>query len=155
MTENLHIGPMIKLLNKEFELLHAEKSNAMGLTPAQLFVMHYIAKNQNVNICHRDIEKQFELSHATVSGIISRLEAKGFVVCTADDADRRFKIISVTDKAKCCEKEMKSHIDRYEQQLVSGFSYEEKEKLVEFILRMIKNVEADADLPFRIPKEED
>ncbi len=142
MSENLHIGPLIRLLNKEFEQLHSEKAKSIGLTPAQLFVLHYIAKHQGEIICHKDIEKQFELTHATVSGIISRLEAKGFINCFADESDRRFRNIVITEKAKCCEDEMKKHIDIYEAQLVEGFSANEKMLLVDFISRMLSNMDA-------------
>ena len=152
MTENLHIGPLIKLLNKEFERLHTEKAASMELTPAQLFVLHYIARHQEENICHKDIEKQFELTHATVSGIISRLEAKGFIICRADECDRRYRNIVITEKAKCCEDEIKTHIDMYESQLVSGFSQEEKKLLIDFILRLLANV--DVKLPSSGKKEE-
>ncbi len=140
MSENMHIGPLIKLLNKEFEQLHTEKASSMGLTPAQLFVLHYIAKHQGENICHRNIEKQFELTHATVSGIISRLEQKGFINCYADENDRRFRNIIITDKAKCVENEMKRHIELYEAQLVKGFSEEEKRLLISFIIRLLENI---------------
>lgn len=143
VNELCHIGPLIKLLNKEFEQLHSEKASSMGLTPAQLFVLHYIAKHQGENICHRDIEKKFELSHATVSGIISRLDAKDFIICFADENDRRFRNILLTEKAKCCEDEMKKHIEHYEAQLVSGFSDEEKQLLIGFIKRMLENVNVD------------
>ena len=143
MTHNNHLGPMLKLLNKEFEHLHTEKAKSMGLTPAQLFVLHYIAKHQGERICNRDIEKQFELTHATVSGIISRLEAKGFIDCNEDNNDRRFKMISITEKAMACEDEMKRHIDHYEKQLVNGFSETEKEQLVSYIKRLLGNVGAN------------
>lgn len=149
----IHIGPMIKVLNKGFEQLHTEKATALGLTPAQLFVLHYISVHQGESICHRDIEKQFELSHATVSGIISRLEAKGFINCFPDAEDRRYRNIRVTDKAKCCENEMKKHIDHYEQQLVDGFTEEEKKLLTDFIGRMLANV--DIALPQFCQKEEE
>lgn len=152
MSEILHTGPLIKLLNKEFEQLHAEKAKSMGLTPAQLFVLHYIAMHQGENICHRDIENQFELSHATVSGIISRLEAKGFIQCFSAENDRRFKNIIITDKAKCCENEMKKHIEHYEAQLVKGFSEEEKLLLHGFIVRLLQNV--NVNLP-KIKSEEE
>lgn len=152
MTENLHIGPLIKLLNKEFERLHTEKAASIDLTPAQLFVLHYIAQHQEENICHKDIEKQFELTHATVSGIISRLESKGFILCHADECDRRFKNITITEKAKCCEDEIRNHIDLYEAQLISGFSQEEKALLIDFILRLLANV--DVKLPAFGKKEE-
>lgn len=153
MTENIHIGPLIKLLNKEFERLHTEKAGNMGLTPAQLFVLHYIARHQGENICHKDIEKQFELTHATVSGIISRLEAKGFIICRADESDRRYRNIVITEKAKCCEDEIKNHIDLYEEQLVSGFSPEEKQLLISFIHRLLANV--DVKIPVHGKKEEE
>lgn len=140
MSDVLHIGPLIRLLNKEFEQLHSQKANSMGLTPTQLFVLHYIAKHQGVNICHRDIEKQFELTHATVSGIISRLEVKGFINCYADEKDRRFRNIVITDKARLCENEMKRHIELYEAQLVEGFTEEEKVLLKKYIIRLLENV---------------
>ncbi|MBR3597064.1 MAG: MarR family transcriptional regulator [Clostridia bacterium] len=143
MQDKKHLGPLIKLLNKEFEQLHAEKAKSMGLTPAQLFVMHYIAMHQGQSICQRDIEKQFDLSHPTVSGIISRLQAKGFIDCCSDMNDRRFKSIVITDKAKSCEEEMKMHIEEYERQLVKGFSPEEKEQLIDFIRRLLVNIDAD------------
>ena len=112
----------------------------MGLTPTQLLVLHYISKHQGENICHRDIEKQFELTHATVSGIISRLEAKGFINCFADEKDRRFRNIMITDKARLCESEMKKHIELYESQLVEGFSEEEKALLKGYIIRLLENL---------------
>ncbi|MBQ3537729.1 MAG: MarR family transcriptional regulator [Clostridia bacterium] len=140
-----HIGPLIRLLNKEFEQLHSDKAKSMGLTPVQLFVLHYIAKHQGQNICHRDIEKQFELTHATVSGIISRLEAKGFINCYADENDRRYRNIIITEKARCVENEMKKHIDLYEAQLVNGFSEEEKKLLISFIIRLLQNVDINLD----------
>ncbi len=141
MKNNAHIGPLIKLLNKEFELLHSEKARSIGLTPAQLFVLHYISSRSGESICHRDIEKQFELSHSTVSGIISRLEAKGFIVCQTDKNDRRFRYISLTRKAGDCEEEMKKHIEMYENQLTQGFSDKEKEMLISFIMRLLENVD--------------
>ena len=115
----------------------------MGLTPAQLFVLHYLSRKQGESICQRDIEKQFELSHATVSGIISRLEAKEFIICSFSEEDRRFKNILLTEKAKCCENEMKKSIEHYEAQLVRGFSEEEKNQLIGFIIRMLRNVDVD------------
>lgn len=141
MPEFNHIGPLIKQLNKSFEMLHATKARSLGLTPAQLFVLHYISLHQGQSICHRDIEKKFELSHATVSGIISRLEAKGFIECTPDENDRRFRNITVTKKAVSCEAEMKKHIDHYEAQLVKGFSGDEKKLLMSFISRMLDNID--------------
>lgn len=152
MNSDMHLGPLIRRLNKEFEQLHREKAEALGLTPVQLFVLHYLAGRRDENVCLRDIEKKFELTHATVSGIISRLESKGFITCSSAENDKRFKNICITEKARCCENEMKKHIERYETQLVSGFSEEERTLLFEFVRRLLKNV--DVKLPDKGEKEE-
>lgn len=146
MENKTHLGPLIKLLNKEFAMLHSEKAKSIGLTPSQLFVLHYIALHSGESICHRDIEKQFELSHPTVSGIISRLETKGFIVCQTDENDRRFRYISVTEKARNCEEEIKRHIELYENQLTKGFSEDEKQLLISYIIRLLENVDVKPDM---------
>ena len=153
MQDHMHIGPLIRLLNKEFEQMHAEKASSMGLTPVQLFVLHYISNRRNENVCQRDIEKRFDLSHATVSGIISRLELKGFVESSFAEDDRRMKIIKVTEKALCCESEMKKHIGQLEQQLISGFSDDERKLLHCFIKRLLTNI--NVDLPENIYGEDE
>ncbi len=140
MQQDKHIGPLIRHLNKEFEQLHRTKAEALGLTPVQLFVLHYLAVRQGENICLRDIEKKFELTHATVSGIICRLESKGFITCSCGESDKRYKNIFITEKAKCVEAEMHRSIEQYEEQLVEGFSKEEKELLISFIRRLLANV---------------
>lgn len=152
MNSHKHLGPLIRRLNKEFEQLHRSKAESLGLTPVQLFVLHYLADRQGESICLKNIEKEFELTHATASGIISRLESKGFISCGADENDKRFKSICVTEKARRCENEMKKHIELYEAQLVCGFSEEEKALLFGFILRLLENV--DVKLPAEGKKEE-
>ncbi len=141
MHPDKHIGPLIRHLNKEFEQLHRSKAKSLGLTPVQLFVLHYLAVRQGDSICLRDIEKKFELTHATVSGIICRLESKGFITCSYGENDKRYKNIFITDKAKCVEEEMRKSIEQYEAQLVKGFSTEEKEQLVSFIGRLLVNID--------------
>ncbi len=47
---------------------------------------------------------------------------------------------------------MKNHIDLYEEQLVNGFSQDEKQLLVDFILRLLLNL--DVRLPAAEKKEE-
>lgn len=116
--------------------------------------MHYISTHRKNGACHGNIEKQSELSYATELGIILRLEEKVFINCFEDSSVGRFKTVIVTDKAKCCDAEIKNHIDRYECQIVNGFSEEAKMLLVDFISRMIKNVEADKKNSLHEKKED-
>lgn len=138
-----NIGSLVRVVHKEFEKLHREKALSMGLTSPQLFALNYLLKHQDQEICQRDIEHNFDLSHATVSGLISRLVNKGFVECEISAVDKRYKRIIITEKAKQCDTEMRLYIQNYEDQLTKGFSEDEKKLLRNFLLRMLENMNED------------
>ena len=69
----------------------------MELTAAQSHILCYITYRKNPP-CARDIEEAFQLSHPTVSGILSRLEQKDFIEMRPDELDRRCKRIYIREK---------------------------------------------------------
>ena len=69
----------------------------MELTAAQAHIMGYITHRKSPP-CPRDIEEAFQLSHPTVSGILSRLEQKAFIEMRPDENDRRCKRIYMLPK---------------------------------------------------------
>lgn len=70
----------------------------MELTAAQSHILCYITYRKSPP-CARDIEEAFQLSHPTVSGILSRLEQKEFIEMRPDALDRRCKRIYIREKA--------------------------------------------------------
>lgn len=96
---------MKKTFGGRIRLLHWCTSQAMneslaqiGLTSAQGHIMGRLMHSKE-HLRARDIEREFCLSHPTVSGILSRLEKKGFIELRPDPADKRCKRIYVLDKA--------------------------------------------------------
>jgi len=112
---------------------------AMELTAAQGHIMGYLAHCKQPP-CPRDIESEFQLSHPTVSGILSRLEQKGFIELRTDPEDRRCKRIYVLDKGSQCHALMHQTICENEQRIVSGFTPEEQELFGRFLQRAITNM---------------
>ena len=55
----------------------------MDLTASQGHIMGYLA-HRDQPPCSRDIEEAFRMSHPTVSGLLSRLEKKGFIEFRSD-----------------------------------------------------------------------
>ena len=90
--------------------------------------------------CPKDIEEAFHLSHPTGSGLLSRMEKKGFVELRPDENDRRCKRIYVLPKGIECQQQIWQSILDIEQQLVSGFSPEEMELLSKLLDRAIDNM---------------
>ena len=113
----------------------------MELTAAQGPILGFIEHAQEPP-CSRDIEEAFSLSHPTVSGILSRLEKKGFIEFRSDAEDRRCKRIFMLPKGSACNETMHRIIDENEAQMVQGFSEEEKELFEQLLIRAIRNMGA-------------
>lgn len=111
----------------------------MDLTAAQGHIMAYLV-HQEQPPCPRDIEKAFHLTHPTVSGILCRLEQKGFLELRTDPQDRRCKRIYILPKGWECHELMHNTIDRNEQRLVEGFSPEERQQFSALLQRAIANM---------------
>ena len=111
----------------------------MDLTAAQGHVMGFIA-HRPVPPCCRDIEEKFVLSHPTVSGLLSRLEKKGFIEFLPDEKDRRIKRICLRPKGRECIETMHKTIEETEAQIVQGFTEAEKEQFSALLSRAITNM---------------
>ena len=115
-------------------------TSAMGLTSVQASILGYLIINRDKQICQRNIENNFNITHPTATGIIGRLEDKGFVTCLPSEKDRRYKIIRATEKATSMHNDFIAQIDAAEKQALSGFTEDEKMQLNKLLDRVISNV---------------
>lgn len=112
---------------------------AMDLTAAQGHIMGYICHSPTPP-CPRDIEEAFHLSHPTVSGLLARLEKKGFLEFHPDEIDRRCKRIYVLPKGRQLEQTMHQTMLDTEALLVKDFTPEEQAQFRHLLLRAIDNM---------------
>jgi MarR family multiple gene transcriptional regulator MgrA len=76
------------------------KAAEYGLTSGQALILRFLLKNRDKEeINQLDIESNMNLSHQTVTGMVRRLESKGYVACSQSSRDRRCKRIEPTPKA--------------------------------------------------------
>ena len=134
---------MLRMLNSCTNQSMTNALEEMELTAAQGHIMGFLAHSKTPP-CSRDIEEAFHLSHPTVSGLLSRLEKKGFIEFRTDEQDRRCKRIHILPKGKECHETMRQHIQETERRLVEGFSPEEQEKFFAFLERALVNMGAPA-----------
>lgn len=111
----------------------------MDLTASQGHIMGYLA-HRDQPPCSRDIEEAFRMSHPTVSGLLSRLEKKGFIEFRSDETDRRVKRIFILPKGRECLELMYQTIQQTEAQLVRDFTPEEREQFTNLLTRAIHNM---------------
>ena len=111
----------------------------MELTASQGHIMGYLAHRDRPP-CPRDIEEAFRMSHPTVSGLLSRLEKKGFIEFRPDETDRRIKRIFILPKGRECLELMHNTIQQTEAQMVRDFTPDEREQFTNLLTRAIHNM---------------
>ncbi len=125
----------------------------MELTAAQGHIMAYLAHAKQPP-CPRDVEAEFHLTHPTVSGLLSRLEQKGFLELRTDPEDRRCKRIYVLEKGLQCHEIMHKIIRENEQKMTEGFTEEEQAIFSDLLQRAIRNMGGDPT-PRRFKEDKD
>ena len=122
----------------------------MELTAAQGHLMGYLIHSREPR-CPRDVEKAFHLSHPTVSGLLSRLEQKGFVELRTDPEDRRFKRIYLLPKAWQLDERISRTLEGNERKMTDGFTQQEREEFAAMLQRAIHSMGGE----LRCPGEEE
>ena len=147
-----HYGHLLRILHWCTDQSMTAALETMDLTAAQGHIMGFLA-HQKEPPCSRDIEEEFQLSHPTVSGLLQRLEQKGFIEQRSDPEDRRKKRIYVLEKGNACHQLMHDTIVENERRIVQDFTPEEQAQFTALLQRAIANM---GGTPCRRkPKEED
>ena len=116
------------------------KLQELDLTNAQGHAICFL-NHAKTEPCARDIESTFGLGHATVSGILSRMEAKGFIEIQPDPADRRVKRLRLLDRGRTCSVSIARHVEETEGILTEGFTEQELQQFRSYLSRAISNLE--------------
>jgi DNA-binding MarR family transcriptional regulator len=135
----IFLGHLVRVLHWCTDQAMTAALEKMELTAAQGRIMGYLS-HQTEPPCPKDIEEAFHLSHPTVSGLLSRLEQKGFLELKTDPDDRRCKRIYILPKGWECHQRMHRVIADNEARILEGFSPEEREQFAVFLDRAIRNM---------------
>ena len=138
MDTSKHLGPRLRLLNQQIHQYMDQRFAALDLTGSQSFFLRYLTENDEVY--PKDLEQRFHLSHPTVSGILQRLESKGFITMEASEHDRRCKRIRPTEKAIVRQKEVCKSFAAMEQVMVQEMSEEDIQTLIRLLDMAAENL---------------
>lgn len=144
MITQEHMGRYFKMIQIRLEHFMNRQLQALELTSAQGHIIGYLTCAKEPP-CARDIEGFFRLSHPTVSGLLSRMEAKGFVEVCPDPADRRIKRIYLLEKGYACSRQIRNSILENDRRMVRGFTPEEEAMLKRLLERAIENLSDEAE----------
>lgn len=143
------LGFKIKTISKLLAQNMTNSITSLDLTSSQAIVLGYLCyrAHRQETVYPRDIERHFAFTHPTVSGLLQRLEAKGYLRFEPSPEDRRCKQILVTKRALEANQQVLDHLAASEQRLVSDMSRVEIAQLHGFLDRMIQNLSASNGTP--------
>jgi MarR family transcriptional regulator, transcriptional regulator for hemolysin len=107
-----------------------------GLTHVQAFALNHLY-NRN-GLTQTELAERMDVGTVTVSGLVDRLEAKGWVERRVDEKDQRAKRIWLTSKVGGIRKKMYDGIDQLNDVAFDGLSEEEVDQFID----MLKNAKA-------------
>ena len=146
-NESSDLEKELILINKKFKMIHNafeehrnRQLNKYNLTSSQMDVLIYLKHNTDHEIHQREIEKWLRLKNPTVTGILNRLEEKGFIVRKMNQSDRRFRMLELTEKSQCIMKEICDEVQQMDKKLYSCMEEDERKKLAEYLERLLERL---------------
>lgn len=139
---NHGIGYQFKIINDRIKQRADADLQAHDLTLTQTRVLGFIMEAGG-QVAQKDIERDLQVSHPTVVGVVSRMEQKGFLTSWVDPMDRRNKLIRVTPKAIETDRQINATVQKQDEKLLRGLTPQQIEVLCACLDHIAKNLEND------------
>lgn len=112
----------------------------LGISTSQAIVLGEVFRH---NGCRQeDLREHVALDKGNVTRALQRIEELGLVRRVHDPVDRRVVRVYCTNRALAIEREMYALAARWDDRLTHGFTHEERETLIDLLLRMEVNAKA-------------
>lgn len=140
MPEYTPNGLLFKQIHDRLEKQSNNALRADDLTMMQVSVLMTLQKADKQQMSMKELERYFGVAQSTVAGIVSRLEQKGLVEAFGDAADKRIKLVHITPAGEQCCAEAACRMNEAEENLLRGFSSEERSTLNRLLTRAADNL---------------
>ena len=140
MQERLPVGFLFKQINTVYEKDINNQLKGIGITSSQCEVLDYLFHCDKEEVNQRDIEKALNLKNPTVTGLLQRLDEKGYVLIVPNAKDKRKKTVYLTEKAYDIQRRMEADRRRIDKNLTLGMTRREVQALQKMLNRVLYNV---------------
>lgn len=135
------IGKYIQIVSRQLKRNMDETLSKYNVTGVQSMLIGYISrKSKQGDVFAKDIEEEFDMRKATVTGIIQLMETNGFIIRKAKQEDCRLKSIVLTPRALQIEKMIKKQISITEKTMVKDMTKEEQEIFLKLLKKTSYNL---------------
>lgn len=140
MQERMPVGFLFKQINNIYEKDFNNQLRTLGITASQCEVLDYLFNSSKEEVNQKDIERGLSLKNPTVTGILHRLDEKGFVLVVPNAKDRRCKNVYLTEKAYDIQRRMEADRRKIDKNLTLGMTKKEVQALQKMLNKVLHNV---------------
>jgi len=140
-------GHYIRRLQQIAVAVFLQETESLGVTPIQYAAMQVLSDQPGLD--QRSLAGLIGLDTSTMAGVIDRLEARNFLQRSNSHADRRVRLLTLTDRGASILIAVQPSVDRAQKRILAPLSKTERK---EFMRLMKILVTANNDLS-RAPSE--
>ncbi len=141
MQKSESITMLLKTITNEYEKQFNQLFSAQGLTSSQCAVLQYLFETEKEYINQIDIEQHLRLKNPTVTGLLKRLDEKGYVLIVPSNQDKRKKNVYLTEQAYRMQKKIQQNCKSVDKQLFKGMKKTEIVTLQRHLNKILQNIE--------------
>jgi DNA-binding MarR family transcriptional regulator len=143
IVPDIAISEIMQSLRRIFKAIHDysfEVSDKFGITGPQLWALNTISKNEGLSL--GELSEKMYLRPSTITGLVDRLEKRGYVVRDRDQRDRRVVKILLTPNGKALVKRAPNPIQGKMIYGLRGLNRGELSSIYDSIQKLVKIMEA-------------
>lgn len=135
------LGLMLHDAARAMRRAFERRAGRLGLSSAQWRLLVHLWREGQATQAR--LAELLEIEPISVSRLVDRMEAAGWVQRLPDPADRRVRLVAPTEKMTCARDEILQMADEVYGAALVGFSPEQRAALVAGLGRLIENLDVD------------
>lgn len=127
---------LIKQIHSELEKNANNALRQDDLTLSQISVLMTLSKAEKNQLEQKQLEQSMHIAQSTATGIVKRLEQKGFIVSFTSTTDKRIKIIRITSLGLAYCKKATINMEKTESKLTAALTETEYDILLSLLQKV-------------------
>lgn len=134
------------LMVKRLFSMKKESENKIHPKPLQFGILEFLSENKDKDIYQRDLEQEFKISKAAISGVLNTMEKHDMILRIQSKDDARKNKIVLSESSEEHHQEFLYNRKRLNQELLEGVSEEELEQFLEVVEKFKKNMKREGKI---------
>lgn len=136
MDEKRDFGRLIKHISEEMRKNANNAMRSQNMTMAQMETLMELASTARGQLSLKELEQRLHVAQSTAAGIVVRLEQKGFVKGLGDPADKRVKLVRITQAGLDCATAARQKMYEAQAELLSCLTRTEQDIFVALLKKI-------------------